>query len=227
MSRHFRNRSTPVRAAIIAAIAVLAGSATAHPRATSATNHANSNAWVIGPIIHGRSYSRGMPLAPTPRRGGGWQVELPQPPASLHAVTFRHGSLEGRKRIVMHYRIEADPGVRILPRTAPGSPSIVTLFFQRSGDDWSARGPFEAYRWYATFASQSPITPGDHVMVASLAGNWTAVERSTARTNPIAFRDAVAGADQVGLVLGGGDGFGHGVFATGRARLIVTSFRVE
>jgi len=142
-------------------------------------------------------------------------------------VTFRHGSLAGKRRIVMRYRIEADPGVRILPRTAPGAPSIITLFFQRSGDNWSGRGPFEAYRWYATFASQSPITPGAHVMIAPLTGNWTAVEQSSARTVPAAFRDALLGADQVGLVLGGADGFGHGIFATGRARLIVTSFRVE
>ncbi len=196
-------------------------------RAAASVNHATSASWVIGPVIHGRNYSRGMPPSPTPRRAGGWQVALPMAPASIHAATFRHGSLAGKSRIVMRFRIEADPGVRIVPRTAPGSPSIITLFFQRGGDNWSARGPYEAYRWYATFASKSPITPGDHVMVAPLSGNWTAVERSSARSNPIAFGEAVAGADQVGFVLGGGDGFGHGVFATGRARLIVTSFRVE
>ena len=50
---------------------------------------------------------------------------------------------------------------------------------------------------------------------------------SSADSNPDAFRDALAEADQVGFVLGGGDGYGHGVFATGRARLIVTDFRVE
>jgi hypothetical protein len=50
---------------------------------------------------------------------------------------------------------------------------------------------------------------------------------STARSAPAAFREAVAEADQVGFVLGGGDGYGHGVHATGRARLVVTSFRVE
>jgi len=168
-----------------------------------------------------------MPLYPRPHRGGAWQVDFPQPPPSLHAATFRHGSLAGKRRIVMRFRVETDPGVRISPRTSPGSPSIITLFFQRGGDNWSARGPFEAYRWYATFASKSPITPGEHVMIAPLSGNWTAIESSSARTNPVAFRDAVAGADQVGFVLGGGDGFGHGIFATGRARLIVTSFRVE
>ncbi|MBA3729320.1 MAG: hypothetical protein H0W92_00715 [Sphingomonas sp.] len=47
------------------------------------------------------------------------------------------------------------------------------------------------------------------------------------RTNPMGFRSALANADEVGFVLGGGDGLGHGVFATGRARLIVTSFRIE
>ena len=218
----------PLRAAIIAALGVVAGhGASAQLPAAPSGNHADSSGWVIGPLIQGRNYSRGMPLRPTPRRAGGWQVELPRPPASLHAVTFRHGSLTGKSRIVMRYRIEADPGVRILPRTSPGSPSIITLFFQRGGDNWSGRGPFEAYRWYATFASQSPITPGERVMVAPLSGNWTAVERSSARSNPAAFRAAVVGADQVGFVLGGGDGFGHGIFATGRARLIVTSFRVE
>jgi hypothetical protein len=182
---------------------------------------------VIGPIVRGRNYSRGMPLHPTPRRNGGWQIELPRAPGSVHYVTFPHGSLAGKSRIVMRYRIEADPGVQILPRSDPGSASIITLYFQRGGDNWSGRGRFEAYRWYATFASQSPIKPGDHIMVAPLNSKWTAVETSSAQSNPAGFRDAVYGADQVGFVLGGGDGYGHGVFATGRARLIVTEFRVE
>ena len=64
-------------------------------------------------------------------------------------------------------------------------------------------------------------------MVAALSGKWTAVERSSAYSNPAAFRQAVANADQVGFVLGGGNGYGHGVYATGPARLIVTDFRVE
>ena len=155
------------------------------------------------------------------------QFVIPQAPGSAHYVTFRHGSLAGKRRIVMRYRVEAAPGVRIVPLTMPGSPSIITLYFQRAGDNWSGKRRFETYRWYATFATQSPVTPGEHVITAPLSGNWTAVQSSSARSNPAAFRDALLNADQVGFVLGGGDGFGHGVFATGPARIVVTDFRID
>ena len=195
--------------------------------ARAAAGYLNPGVWTIGPIIRGRNYSEGVPLHPARRPNGGWHIDLPPSPGSVHYVTFRHGSLAGKSRIVMRYRIEAAPGVRILPITAPHLPSIITLYLQRGGDNWSGKGRFEAYRWYATFASQSPITPGEHQIVAPLSGNWTAVRSSSAGSNPAAFRDAIAYADEVGFVLGGGDGYGHGVFATGRARLVVTDFRVE
>lgn len=217
----------PFRIATIFALTFAAYAGAAPASAAAAVVQASeAGAWTIGPIIRGRNYSRGMPLHPTPLRRGGFVIDLPQAPGSVHYVTFRHGSLAGKRRIVMRYRIEADPGVRLVPRTAPQGNAMITPYFQRSGDSWNARGPYEAYRWYATFATQNP-TPGEHVIVAPLDGNWTAVETSSARTNPAGFRDAIAEADQVGFVLGGGDGYGHGVYATGRARLIVTEFRVE
>ena len=186
-----------------------------------------ASAWIIGPITRKGNYSRGVPLHPVPGPGRAWHIDLPRAPGSVHYVTFPHGSLAGKRRIVMRYRVEAAPGVQIFPRTAPGMPAAITLYFQRRGDTWSGRGPYEAFRWYATFATQTPISVGDHVMVAPLSGNWTAVESSSARTNPIAFRQALANAGEVGFVLGGGTGYGHGIFATGPARLIVTDFRVE
>lgn len=215
------------RTATLAAFAFLAAcgiesEATAQPAAAS-----NAESWTIGPFVRGRNYSRGVPLHPTPRRGGGWHVDLPRAPGSVHAVTFPHGPLAGKRRIVMRYRIEAARGAQILAASDGRSASTITLFFQRRGDNWSGRGRFETYRWYATFATRSPLTPGDHVMIAPLDGPWTAIQTSRAHTNPGAFRAALADADQVGFVLGGGDGFGHGIVATGPARLVVTDFRVE
>jgi hypothetical protein len=219
-------RSMPVRVSMMALALGLLGVPAAESAARAAS-YMNPSAWVIGPIVRGQSRSRGMPLHPSPGPGRAWHIDLPPPPGSVHYVTFRHGSLAGKSRIVMRYRVEAAPGVRILPRSAPALPSILTLYFQRAGDSWRGRGPFETYRWYATFASKSPIVPGTHQIVAPLSGNWTAVQTSSARSNPAAFRAAIANADQVGFVLGGGDGYGHGVFATGPARIVVTHFRVE
>lgn len=212
----------------LAALALLAGVATgSSPSPAAAASAQRATDWEIGPIIRGRNYSVGMPLHPTPRPGGGWHIDLPRHPGSVHYVTFPHGSLAGKRRIVMRYRVEMAPGVRIEASTAPGTPGMLTLYFQRLGDNWSGRRAFEPYRWYATFATRSPITRGEHVMVAPLNANWTAVNTSTALTNPAAFQAAIAEADQVGFVLGGGDGFGHGAYATGPARLVVTEFRVE
>lgn len=183
--------------------------------------------WEIGPIIRGRNYSQGAALNPTPLPGGAWGFSIPRAPGSVHYVTFRGGSLAGKSRIVMRYRIEAAPGVEIRPITGPQGPAILTLYFQRGADDWSGRGPFEAYRWYATFASVQPLMPGEHTIVAPLSGNWTAVQSSSARTNPQGFAAAKAQADRVGFVLGGGDGYGHGVFATGPARFVMLDYRIE
>ncbi|GAC1574433.1 MAG: hypothetical protein NVS3B5_04750 [Sphingomicrobium sp.] len=201
--------------------------AQAKPLSTSSTSYLRSSDWIIGPIVFGENQSRGVALHPFPAGRRGWYINLPQAPGSVHYVTFRHGSLAGKTLITMRYRLETDPGVRIEPVTAPGSASIITLYFQRAGDDWSGVDQFETYRWYATFASQSPLTAGEHVMTASLRANWTAVQTSSARSNPLAFHNALDAADQLGFVLGGGTGYGHGVFATGRARLIVEDFRVE
>lgn len=224
----FGEDDVPFRALAAAALMLISaccGDAQANDRA--AAGNLDPCEWVIGPVIRGRNYSEGMPLHPSPGPDGGWHIDLPRAPGSVHYVTFRHGSLAGKRRIVMRYRVEAEPGARIAPATAPQGPSILTLYFQRAGDNWTARGRYETYRWYATFASQMPITAGEHEIVAPLDADWTAVETSSARSNPAAFRDAIANADQVGFVLGGGTGYGHGVFATGRARLIVTDFRVE
>jgi hypothetical protein len=183
--------------------------------------------WLIGPDVLGRNYSRGMPLQPTPHPRGGWYIDFPQRPGRVNSVTFSHGPLTGKRRIVMRYRIEAAPGVQIVPARDPEWPAIITLQFQRGGDNWTARGKFETYRWFATFASQSPLKPGEREMVASLNGDWTAVQTSHAKTSPAAFREAIANADRVGFVFGGGNSFSHGVYATGPARIVVTQFRVE
>ena len=213
-----------LRALLVASLSL--GAVSLAPTAAGAAPPPAS-AWTIGPIIRGKNYSHFMPVSPTAGPRGAFHIDLPRAPGSAHYVTFPHGSLEGKSRIVLRYRIEAAPGVRIAPRNHPAEMrALITPYFQRRGDNWSGRGRFETYRWFATFASRT-LAPGTFEIVAPLDARWTAIERSEAFGARAAFREAVADADEVGFVLGGGDGYGHGVYATGRARLVVTDFRVE
>jgi hypothetical protein len=184
----------------------------------------------MDPANWGFAFSSGVPEHPR-LDSAGWVIDLPYPTnaaGSVHYVTMPTGPLTGKTRITMHYRVEASPGATIVPTNFPTFPSILTLYFQRRGDDWSARGAREAYRWYATFSSQMPIAPnGDNVIEARFDQNWTAVLTSSRENNPAAFNDALADAGNIGFVLGGGDGYGHGVYATGPARIVVTSFKAE
>ena len=203
--------------------------APASSKPSTGVNPMDPSKWEIGPITPTRNYSVNMPLTPSPHPDG-WYFDFPQPDKAaghVHYVTFRHGSLSGKSRIVMRYRIEADPGVQFIPTNFPtGYESILTLYFQRRGDDWSGKGKFETYRWWATFRLHTPITAGEHELSVGLDENWTAVQTSSAASNPKAFRDAIRDADRVGFTFGGGDGFGHGVYATGPARFVLTSFQV-
>src|SRR5688572_18861023 len=127
MSQPFLPWSAPLRKAglAFACLAYCDGALPAHPAGTVRS----PIGWTIGPVIDGRNYSVGMPLHPAPSAQGEWQIDLPRAPGSVHYVTFRHGSLAGKREIVMRYRVEAAPGVRIVPTTDPALPSIITLYF--------------------------------------------------------------------------------------------------
>jgi hypothetical protein len=208
----------------------------AGPKPASTVDPMDPNAWEIGPVIGTRNYSVNMPLRPSPREGGGWFFNIPHPNADaghVHYLTFRHGSLSGKSRIVLRYRLEMDEGVRLVPAKEPATTHyqpMLTMYFQRRGDNWSGTGKFEAYRWWATFATVTPIPQalptGEHELSVPLDGRWTAVQTSSATSNPQGFRAAIRDAERVGFTFGGGDGFGHGVYATGPARFVVTHFAV-
>jgi hypothetical protein len=183
----------------------------------------DAGGWEIGPIIDGRNYSDGMPLRPY-REGDHWYFDFPLSPGSVHYLTYRFGSLNGRSRIVMKYRIEMDDTTLLVPPCCPNFISVgPTPYIQRKSDDWNTDG----YRWWASYASPMPITPGEHELTVQLDGPWTSVFTKTAATDPSSFAKAKENADRIGFTFGGGDGLGHGLFATAPARFVLESFRVE
>ena len=179
--------------------------------------------WEIGPIIDGKNYSVGVPIRPT-QTTDGWAFDFPQAGGHVGYITYKYGSLNGKSRIIMRYRIEADPMVQFLPKCCPQLLGQgPTMYLQRDNDDWREEGG----RWWATFNSPWPIVPGEFELNIPLNANWTSVYTWTAEGKPSEFAKAKADAERIGFTFGGGDGYGHGTYATGPARMVVTSFVVE
>ncbi len=190
---------------------------------------AEAAAWEIGPIVRGRSLSPGMP-ASARHEGGAAVFDIPSPSpreGHVHYVTRATGPLTGAERIVLRYRIDGEPGVRVLSQQDRRLAGELTLYFQRRGDDWSARGRYGTYRWYAPAATMAPLTPGTHEVSVPLDAEWKSVHSATRTQAPEDFAASLANASRVGFVLGSRGGRGHGVFATAPARFTILDFRVE
>lgn len=217
------NRFT--RFAPICAAAVLAvGGA-----ALSASEFSGAN-WEIGPVIGARNYSQGMPAAPVPI-GRGWYFDFPSPRiggGSVHYITTPTGSLDGARRIVVRYRIEAPRGAQFVAEQTPDFPATVSLYLQRGGDGWSGRHGFEFYRWYAPTPTLRELAPGRGEMIVSLSDpGWISVQGRAASDFPRQFAEALSEGGRVGLVFGSRQARGHGVYATAPARFRLESFRIE
>ena len=188
-------------------------------------NSTDPQAWELGPIYAGVNVSTGANVYPT---DGGWCIDIPLVGAgSVHYVTMPTGSLLGKTKVSLVCEFVMAPGVKLCPVKSPEAPSLLTLYFQRKGDNWSGVEQYQTYRWYASFATEVDLSAGEYTIEARFDDNWTGVQNSSRATHPEEFADALANACRIGFVLGGGDGLGHGASATGDAKLIIKSFEVE
>ena len=210
-------------------LAVAAFSATAAALLATAAFAAGPSAsqWEIGPIIRGKNYSYRMPLRPSETRAGP-SFEIPGPNAAdghVHYITVPTRPLEGARRIVLRYRIDAPQGTRFVPQEVPNEPAMLSLYFQRGGDSWTTRHP--DWRWYAPNNRVIALSPGTHTVSIGLDENWIAMTGSDAHSNPRGFAAALANTQRVGFVLGSAGLRGHGVYATAPARFTILDFRID
>lgn len=191
------------------------------PAAAAAAIPLASSGWRI-------DHSPGVPPRPMAVPGG-FAIDFPYPVARaghVHYVTAPRGSLLGKRAITLRYRIDAAPGTRFVPQETPRVPATLSLYLQRRGDNLSGRGRYAFYRWYAPLHTLVQLSPGEHRVTVRLDDNWISVMGAPAAGNRQAFRDALAGPGRVGFVLGTARARGHGVYATGPARMTVTGFQI-
>lgn len=210
-----------------------------HDGLSSATsNGADASACIVGPYVRGKNSSAGMPKHPTATPTG-WKLDMPVPSnpqttdanaadKHVHSVTFNCGSLTGKTAVRVRGRWDIPAGVELKPWTGPGAPTVMIVWIQRKGDDWSAANEFQHYRWYAGLAVMSPIVAGEFDLTIPLAGaGWTDTMGATQSEYPAEFKAALDNCASVGIGFGGGTGYMHGLFATGPgAALNIEQFEI-
>jgi hypothetical protein len=178
--------------------------------------------WQIGPIIHGKNYSPGMPSQPIVE-GPGWSFSFPAQDGVHYVTTLLTGLMIGRRAVKARFAITG-PG-HLVP-TQGDSPALARLFLQRRGDDWSGAGAHEFYRWWSV--GHVKLTEGEHELAAPLAPNqWLSVfgKRGDQFGAAEQFTAAMADLQAVGLTFGGTFA-GHGVFVVeGPARFTLMSYQ--
>jgi len=189
----------------------------------SEANFLDPTRWQIGPIIHGKNYSPGMPSQPTAERAD-WSFIFPHQDGVHYVTTSLSGHERGRGEVKIRFSISG-PG-RLVP-TQGDPPARIRLFLQRRGDNWSGVGAYEFYRWWSV--SNVVLATGEHEVTAPLVPDqWFSVfgKRGDHPAAAGQFAAAVANLQAVGQTFGGMFA-GHGVFAVeGSSRFTLMRFDI-
>jgi hypothetical protein len=179
--------------------------------------------WHIGPMIDGMSYSPGMPSHPS-AEGSGWTFTFPEQDGVHYVTTPLSGSLMGRTALRARFSING-PG-RLVP-TQGDPPARLRLFLQRSGDNFTASGPYEFYRWWSVTSVE--LVAGEHELTAPLAPDkWLSVlgKRGDHPAAAGQFAAAIVDLQAIGQTFGGIFA-GHGVYVIeGSSRFSLMSYEI-
>ena len=213
--------------AMIKKLAIFAAGALAIA-GTAAVSMPPADQWIIGPLVKGKNYSVNMPFNPDSTRDGHVVFDFPRHGrGEVDAMTTGVYPLAGKKRIVVDYRIDAAPGTRFIPVERPELDALVSIYFQRAGDKWNAKGKYASYRWYQPVNTVHTIRPGRHRMVIELDDRWTNVWGKPNTENRALYQAALADTATLGIAFGSHSGRSHGVAATGDATFTLLSVEIE
>lgn len=184
--------------------------------------------WEIGPWVRGKNYSVGMPAHPTAGPNGSVTMNFPVAGSGeVDALTTAVGPLAGARQITLRYRVDAARGTRFAAVEMPHEPATVSVYFQRSGDNWSGKGRYESHRWYSPARAVMPIAPGTHTVTIRLNEAWTNVHGQANHQSPQAFSSALQNTARIGLAFGSLSRRSHGVTATGPARFTLLNLDIN
>lgn len=169
-------------------------------------NRTWQNGWLIGPFVNGKNHSKNMPLRPE-ITSTGWCIGLTTD-SKVDAVLTNCDGVSGTIRA--KFRIKGS----VVPFEQHDSSPLISLYFQQKGDNWSAKGDMQYYRWYS--GQIATFVAGDGELIIPLTPElWGSVFGRNGADHSERFAEAMKNAHRVGIVFGWSAGRSHGV--TGNA----------
>lgn len=157
-------------------------------------------AWTVNPLVNGVAFG------PTSCSADGSFTfpVCPSPPArtdGMHTLVRPTGPLQPGATFTADFEI-ADAGKFVGAQEQEGAP-YVSLFIQRTGDNWSGAGEFNEYRAYSINGAPpnlAPLSNGRYQLSAQLVRDqWTNVQEAGTEEG---WRNLLANAERIGVVFG-------------------------
>jgi hypothetical protein len=192
-------------------------------------------AGAIGYLDIPQSPIKGLSPVPNPIDGS---PQYEEPDGHFHYCTTNTPIPPGAKGMDVTFRIEAAETAEVRPRTGPSLPSMISLYTQRRGEDFSGTGEKVYFRWFTEPTLIWQEGHGWHnrgeftISVPFDVDHWfeedsenAGIPNDPARRRQF-FAAMLSDCQLIGFVCGGGDGKGHGIFAhNGPVRLVLVSRR--
>lgn len=176
--------------------------------------------WYIGPMVHGTNFSKNLPKRPT-LTNTGWKIKM-EADSELDSVTIDTGPLP-KKGFITATLLLSNP-LALYPSEQKLLPAGFSIFIQRKGDNWSAKGEYEHYRWY------SPIVPLNNTLktlrmpLDADLEQWRSI---MGQGTPEGFYEALANASRVGIVFGWEGGRSHGILTRYPSTIELIEWKIE
>lgn len=149
------------------------------------------------------------------------------PPGANYLLTEAGGPVKG-PYLSIGFTVEVTGNPIFDYRTAPNNQGgdgrgNVRLFIRRKGDDMSAVGDKQYFRFWSVGGVRE-LEPGSFALTATLdPSRWSSVYGVRGDQAPEQFAATLRDAEFVGVTFGGGNFHGHGCFANGGSAM----FRVD
>jgi hypothetical protein len=159
-----------------------------------------------------------------------WQFDFPAAGGEVAYVNVPFSSTEKIEdaTLSMTFRVvSSSPAYGFPSATLSGAPAL-HLFMERYGDDFTAVGDMQYYRWWCGSGAYVLGSNDNQIVTVSCPLSSKAWSSVYGRTDEGEFQATLSNLQWVGFTLGGAGGWGHGVdMSSGSAQFQLLGIQIE